>query len=292
VTSTLSAETISTGDLNVVKYNRILLKLSGEALAESIADLLSEILNIIETTHPGMSQAEFEVMSTKLTEALLKRRFGLNNETLLFLATEIVELKKKYGTQVSLVVGGGNFWRGAKGEMSGMDRARADHMGMLATIMNAIAFKDILEHLGQRTRVQSAIKMDQICEHAIRDKAIRHLEKDRVVIFAAGTGHPYFTTDTGAVLRAIETQADVLLMGKNDVDGIYNDDPNKNPDAKKYDHILHMDAIKQELKSMDFTAHGLAHDNNLSLIAYDLMVPGNLERIVCGESVGTLVTAA
>lgn len=271
------------------KYKRILLKLSGEALAESCDKLLSDIVEIVKN-FANLSDEEFIELTNQLVKVLPKSLGGLDRDTLMFLASEIVELKKKYGTEVCLVIGGGNFWRGAKGQMSGMNRARADHMGMLATIMNALAFKDILEHLDQPTRVQSSIKMDQICEQAIRDRALRHLEKDRVVIFAAGTGHPYFTTDTGAVLRAIEIESDVLLMGKNDVDGIYDADPKKNPDAEKIDHLLHFEALVRELESMDSTAHALAHDNNLNMIAYDLMEPGNLERIILGEQVGTLVT--
>ncbi|MBA3679221.1 uridine monophosphate kinase [Candidatus Saccharibacteria bacterium] len=275
------------------KFSRILLKLSGEALAQDNDDLVQEIMTIIsEVLSPTATDEQFKQLAARISLTLAKRRMGLNYETLLFLATEVVELRKKYNTEVAIVIGGGNFWRGAKGAMSGMNRVRADYMGMLATVINSLAFKDTLQRLDQDTRVQSAIKMDEVCEPVIIDRAKRHLEKGRVVIFAAGTGHAYFTTDTTAILRAIEVDAQVVCAGKNDIEGLYTADPKLDPNATLIDETTHMFAIMNELGAFDTTAHSLAHDNGLPVIAYDLMGHGNLEKIILRQPVGTLLTAA
>jgi uridylate kinase len=191
--------------------------------------------------------------------------------------------------QVAVAVGGGNIWRGEAAAAAGMDRATADYMGMLATVMNALALQAAIERVGVQTRVQSAITMIEMAEPYIRRRAVRHLEKGRVVIFAAGTGNPYFTVDTAAALRALEIDADVLLMAKNGVDGVYDADPRTNADARRFSKLGYMDALQRGLEVMDSTALSLCMDNKLPIIVFDLRTPTNLRRIVRGEPVGTLV---
>ena len=234
-----------------IKYKRIVLKLSGEAIAG-------------------------------------EKGFGIDPATI---KTMVAELKKVYelGTEICIVVGGGNIWRGNIGQEMGMERAQADYMGMLATVMNALALQDVLENAGVPTRVQTSIEMRQIAEPYIRRKVTRHLEKGRVVIFAGGTGNPYFTTDTTAALRAAEIDADVILMAKNNVDGVYNADPNVDANATKYDNLTHLDVIAKGLKVMDSTASSLSMDNDIPLIVFNLNEPGNIVRVVKGENIGTIV---
>lgn len=191
--------------------------------------------------------------------------------------------------EVAVVVGGGNIWRGKVGSEMGMDRATADYMGMLATVMNSLALQDSLEHLGIETRVQTSIDMLQVAEPYIRRRAIRHLEKKRVVIFAAGTGNPYFSTDTTAALRAAEIEADVILMAKNNVDGVYSDDPKVNKDAIKYDNITYMEMLNEDLGVMDSTASTLCMDNNIPLIVFSIMDEGNIKKVVLGDTIGTTI---
>jgi uridylate kinase len=195
------------------------------------------------------------------------------------------------GVTVGVVVGGGNFWRGADIARSGMDRVTADYAGMLATVLNALALQDALEKVGVITRTQSAIVIQQVAEMFIRRRALRHLEKGRVVIFAAGTGNPYMTTDTAAALRAIEIEADVLLMAKNDVDGIYSADPKKDPHAAKFDKLTHLEALNLRLKVMDATAFSLCMENKLPIIVFNVEEPGGIERAAAGEPIGTLVSS-
>ncbi len=189
----------------------------------------------------------------------------------------------------SIIVGGGNIWRGITGAEMGMERAQADYMGMLATVMNSLALQDVLENNGVPTRVQTSIDMRQIAEPFIRRRAIRHLEKGRVVIFAAGTGNPYFSTDTLAALRAAEVNADVILMAKNNVDGVYDADPRQDANATKFDNLSHLDVIAKGLKVMDSTASSLSMDNDIPLVVFNLNEPGNIRRVVLGESIGTVV---
>jgi uridylate kinase len=235
------------------KYKRILLKLSGEAL------------------RGGHS-------------------YGIDNPTLTKIARQIKQVNEM-GVGVGVVVGGGNIWRGAQAEADGMERVTADYAGMLATVINALALQDVLEREGVDTRTLSALDIRQVAEPFIRRRAIRHLEKGRVVIFAGGTGNPYMTADTAAALRAIEIGAGVLLMTKNNVDGIYSADPLKHPDAKKYDHITHLEALNKRLKVMDTTALSLCLDNKLPIIVFDLEAPDGMRRVVLGESIGTLVSS-
>lgn len=232
------------------KYKRVILKLSGEALA-------------------GVSG------------------FGLDFNVAKRIALEIKELVDM-GVEVGAVVGGGNIWRGRSGE--GMDRTTADYMGMMATCINALALQDSLEQVGVMTRVQTAIEMKEIAEPFIRRRAMRHLEKGRVVIFAAGTGNPYFSTDTTAALRAAEIEADVILLAKK-VDGVYNKDPHKYADAKKYDTLSYIDVLDQGLQVMDSTATSLCMDNNIPILVFGLDDPGNIRRAMYGENIGTLVTS-
>lgn len=234
------------------KYKRILLKLSGEALM-------------------GGGQ------------------FGIDAEILKMVAQQIKEVKKS-GVQVAIVVGGGNIWRGADAAAEGMDRAAADYAGMLATVINALALQDALEKEGLVSRTQSAIPIQAVAEPYIRLRAIRHLEKGRVVIFAAGTGNPYMTTDTAAALRAIEIRAEVLLMAKNKVDGVYTADPQKDPTAKKFDHLNHREALNLGLQVMDATAFSLCLENNLPIVVFDLHAPNSIQRAVAKELIGTLVS--
>ncbi len=196
------------------------------------------------------------------------------------------------GVEMGIVVGGGNIWRGTQAELDGMDRATADYAGMLATIISALALQDTLERkFGIVTRTQSAINVSQVAEPYIRRRAIRHLEKGRVVLFAAGTGNPFVTTDTGAALRAVEIGADVLLMAKNNVDGVYEDDPRTNPDAKKLEHITYFQALEKRLGVMDTTALSLCMDNDVPIIVFDLFEAGSLQRIVRGEALGSVVSS-
>ena len=230
------------------KYKRVILKLSGEALA-------------------GVSG------------------FGLDFNVAKRIALEIKELVDM-GVEVGTVVGGGNIWRGRTGE--GMDRTTADYMGMMATCINALALQDSLEQVGVKTRVQTAIEMKEIAEPFIRRRAMRHLEKGRVVIFAAGTGNPYFSTDTTAALRAAEIEADVILLAKK-VDGVYDKDPHKYADAKKYDTLSYIEVLEQGLQVMDSTATSLCMDNEIPILVFGLDEPGNIKRAMYGESIGTLV---
>ena len=195
------------------------------------------------------------------------------------------------GVGIAIVVGGGNIWRGAEAEKNGMDRVTADYAGMLATVINALALQDALERAVVTTRTQSAISIQQVAEPYIRRRAIRHLEKGRAVIFAAGTGNPYMTTDTAAALRAIEIEAEVLLMTKNNVDGIYSADPLKNPTAKKLDRLTHLEALNMRLEIMDATALSLCLENKLPIIVFDLQAPGSIEKVIIGEPIGTIVSS-
>ena len=194
------------------------------------------------------------------------------------------------GVEVGIVVGGGNIWRGATAEAEGMERAAADYAGMLATIINALALQNALEQEGVVTRTQSAINVHSVAEPYIRRRAIRHLEKGRVVIFAAGTGNPYMTTDTAAALRAIEIGADVLLMGKNKIDGVYDSDPSTNKEAKRFERLSYADALTKRLEVMDTTAFALCLENHLPIIVFDLRAPRSIERAISGETIGTLVS--
>ena len=232
------------------KYKRILLKLSGESL-------------------------------------MGKKQFGID-PAMTKLYTKEIKSAVTAGAQVAIVIGGGNIFRGMDAESSGIDRAQGDYMGMLATLMNGIALQSILEHEGMSTRLQSAIKIEQVCEAYIRRRAIRHLEKGRVVIFGAGTGNPYFTTDTAASLRAIEIEADVILKGTR-VDGIYSADPEKDKNAVKYDTVSFNEVYEKGLKVMDMTAFTLCNENKLPIIVFDMNKPGNLLRLLEGNKVGTLV---
>ncbi|MDO7648212.1 MAG: UMP kinase [Schleiferiaceae bacterium] len=234
-----------------MKYKRILLKLSGEALMGD-------------------------------------KEFGLDNKQLKAFAEEI-KMVVATGVQVSIVIGGGNIFRGLKGASEGMDRVQADYMAMLATVINGLALQSALESINVHTRLQSAIEMDQIAEPFIRRRAIRHLQKGRVVIFSAGTGNPYFTTDTGATLRAVEMEADVILKGTR-VDGIYSADPEKDSTATKFDNISFDEVFKRGLTVMDMTAVTLSSENKLPIVVFNMNIPGNLLRLVNGENIGTRVT--
>lgn len=232
------------------QYRRILLKLSGEALGGEAG-------------------------------------VGISPEVVHDMAQQIKEVRG-LGVQVVIVVGGGNIFRGASGSERGIERATGDYMGMLATVINALALQDALEKAGVATRVQSAISMSQVAEPFIRRRAVRHLEKGRVVIFGGGTGNPYFSTDTAAALRANEIGAEVILKATK-VDGIYDCDPKKNPKAKRFSHISYLDALQKQLKVMDSTAFSLCMDNKMPIIVFDLFKPHNIKRVVMGEKVGTLV---
>lgn len=233
------------------KFKRIVLKLSGEALAGN-------------------------------------KGFGIDPETVEKIAKQVVEVSK-LGVEVAIVVGGGNIWRGLSGSAKGMDRVSADYMGMLATVMNSLALQDAMEKNGVATRVQTAINMQQVAEPYIRRRAIRHLEKGRVVIFGAGTGNPYFSTDTTAALRAAEIEADAILMAKNGVDGVYDSDPKVNPDAKMFHTLSYMDVINKELKVMDATATTLCMNNDIPIVVFNIDVPGNIVAAASGKELGTLV---
>ncbi len=238
---------------NKTAYNRVLLKLSGEALA---AD----------------------------------KGFGISTETIERVAREVADVHE-LGCEIAIVLGGGNIFRGIAGTAKGMDRATSDYMGMLATVVNSLALQDQLEKLGIYTRVLSAIEMHQICEPYIRRRAVRHLEKKRVVIFAAGTGNPYFTTDTAASLRAMEVNADIIMKATQ-VDGIYTADPKTNPDATMFDTLDYLDVLKKGLKVMDSTAISLCMDHDLPILVFNLNTGGNFKRAAMGEKVGTFVRRA
>ena len=221
-------------------------------------------------------------------EALLgEKSFGIDRAFTSYLATEIGTIHS-LGLEVAVVVGGGNIFRGISDSAKGMDRVSADHMGMLATVINGIALQDALEREGLQTRVLSAIEMREVAEPFIRRRAMRHMEKGRVVIFAGGTGNPYFSTDTAAALRAMEIKAEIILKGTK-VDGIYDADPKDNPSARRFESLTYLDVLKRELKVMDATAISLCKDNRLPIIVYNLRQTGNLKRIVTGETVGTIV---
>ena len=235
-----------------LRYKRVLLKLSGESFAGGSG-------------------------------------FGIDASTLTKIAQQIKQVVEM-GAGVAIVVGGGNIWRGVEAAADGIDRVTADYAGMLATVINALALQDVLEREGVNTRTQSAINISQVAEPFIRRRAIRHMEKGRVVIFAGGTGNPYMTTDTAASLRAIEIGAEVLLMTKNNVDGIYNADPLKNHDAKKFDELTYLEALNLRLEVMDATALSLCLENKLPIIVFDLQAPRSIERAILGEPIGTLVS--
>ncbi|WP_366249899.1 UMP kinase [Terribacillus aidingensis] len=237
--------------MTTARYKRIVLKLSGEALSGQVG-------------------------------------YGIEPSVIRSIAEQVKEVAEM-GVEVAVVVGGGNIWRGKVGSEMGMDRANADYMGMLATVMNSLALQDSLENLGIPTRVQTSIEMRQVAEPYIRRKAIRHLEKKRVVIFAAGTGNPYFSTDTTAALRAAEIEAEVILMAKNNVDGVYNADPKLVADAVKYDSLTYLDVLNEGLGVMDATASSLCMDNDIPLLVFSISEKGNIKRAVSGENIGTII---
>ncbi|EGO63182.1 UMP kinase [Acetonema longum] len=237
--------------MSALKYKRIVLKLSGEALAGD-------------------------------------KGFGIDPTVVDSIAAQIKTIKEE-NLEIGVVVGGGNIWRGLAGSAKGMDRATADYMGMLATVMNSLALQDSLEKCGVDTRVQTAIEMRQVAEPYIRRRAIRHLEKGRVVIFAAGTGNPYFSTDTTAALRAAEIEADVILMAKRNADGVYDSDPKYNPDAKKFKTLSHIDVLQRGLGVMDSTATSLCMDNEIPIIVFSMDEPENIVQAALGKDIGTIV---
>jgi uridylate kinase len=232
----------------------------------------------------------FERVLLKLSgEALMGRReFGLDDETIDLLAQELVDVHSS-GLELALVIGGGNIFRGMAATAEGIDRATGDYMGMLATVLNALAVQEALERHGADTRVQSAIAVQEVAEPYIRRRAVRHLEKGRIVIFAAGTGNPFFTTDTAAALRALEIGAEAILMAKNGVEGVFDGDPRTDPDAKLIPELTHLQAIEQGLRVMDTTALSLCMDNHLPIHVFEL-APGNISRVVRGENLGTVVS--
>jgi len=238
---------------------------------------------------PAQAKAAFKRVLLKLSgEALMgPQGYGISTDVLISVAKDCAEISR-LGIDVAIVVGGGNIFRGVSESAKGMDRASADYVGMLATVMNAVSLQDAIEKEGVVTRVQSAIEMSQLAEPYIRRRAIRHLEKARVVIFAAGTGNPFFTTDTAAALRAMEIGADVLLKATK-VDGVYDKDPRKHADARRYTQVTFTDALKNDLKVMDATAFALCRDNELPIIVFDMTKRGNIKRVVCGEPVGTQI---
>lgn len=237
--------------MTTTKYRRIVLKLSGEALSG-------------------------------------EQGYGIEPKVIQSIAKQVKEVAE-LGVEIGIDVGGGNIWRGKVGSEMGMDRANADYMGMLATVMNSLALQDSLETMGIPTRVQTSIEMRQVAEPYIRRKAIRHLEKKRVVIFSAGTGNPYFSTDTTAALRAAEIEAEVILMAKNNVDGVYSADPKTNKDAVKYETLSFMDMLNEGLEVMDSTASSLCMDNDIRLIVFSITEEGNIKRVVEGEELGTII---
>jgi len=239
-----------------------------------------------------MPKTTYKRILLKLSGESLKghRSHGVDPDALDYMAGEIKSVTA-LGIELGIVVGGGNIWRGSEAELEGMDRATADYAGMLATVISALALQDSLERKHRLdTRTLSAVNIQQVAEPYIRRRAIRHLEKGRIVLFAAGTGNPFVTTDTGSALRALEMEADALLMAKNDVDGVYDKDPKKYKDAKKFDHITYLNAIEKRLGVMDSTALSLCMEHNVPIVVFDLFEKGNLEKIVTGLKVGTLVT--
>jgi uridylate kinase len=238
-----------------------------------------------------VSSPAFRRILLKLSgEALMgELEYGADRDRLAAIAAQVKQIADR-GVEVAVVVGGGNIYRGLRGAAEGMDRATGDYMGMLATVLNALALQDALERIGAVTRVQSAIEISEVAEPYIRRRAMRHLERGRIVIFAAGTGNPFFTTDTAAALRALEVHAEALLMAKNGVEGVYDSDPRTNPDARFIPEITHRQAIEQRLEVMDSTALSLCMDNTLPIYVFNMDDEGNIDRIVCGERVGTLVT--
>ena len=237
-----------------------------------------------------MDQPEYSRVILKMSGESFKgeRDFGMDADTLKFISCQIKSIVD-LGVEVGVVVGGGNIWRGADYEQTGMDRSTADFAGMLATIMNALALQDALENVGVTVRTQSAIAMPSVAEPYIRRRAIRHLQKGRVVIFAGGTGNPYMTTDTAAALRALEIGANVLVMAKNGIDGVYDSDPRYNVAAKKYENLSHHQALSERLEALDSTALSLCMDNSLPIAVFDIFKSGNLALIISGEHVGTLI---
>ena len=237
-----------------------------------------------------MDQPEYSRVILKMSGESFKgeRDFGMDADTLKFISCQIKSIVD-LGVEVGVVVGGGNIWRGADYEQTGMDRSTADFAGMLATIMNALALQDALENVGVTVRTQSAIEMPSVAEPYIRRRAIRHLQKGRVVIFAGGTGNPYMTTDTAAALRALEIGANVLVMAKNGIDGVYDSDPRYNVLAKKYENLSHHQALSQRLEALDSTALSLCMDNSLPIVVFDIFKSGNLALIISGEHVATLI---
>lgn len=237
-----------------------------------------------------MSQAKYKRVMLKLSGEALQgqQSFGIDLDTLKAMAQQIKETRA-LGVEVAIVVGGGNFWRGSTASANGMERATADYAGMLATVINGLALQDAMEKEGIFTRLQSAIDIHKVAEPYIRRRAVRHLGKGRAVIFAAGTGNPYMTTDTAAALRAVEIGAEVLLMAKNGVDGVYSDDPRKNPAARRFETLTYLEALNLGLRVMDSTALSLCMENNLPIIVFDVLVWGNIQRAVRGEPIGTLV---
>lgn len=235
-------------------------------------------------------QPRFKRVLLKLSGEALQggQHYGIDPHIVASIAQQIKDVKAE-GSQLAVVIGGGNIFRGLQASSEGMDRATADYMGMLATVINSMALQDALERIGVYTRVQTAIAMQQLAEPYIRRRAIRHLEKGRIVILAGGTGNPYFTTDTTAALRAVEIGAEVILKATK-VDGIYSADPKKVPDAKRFEKLKYMDVLKKGLKVMDATAISLCMDNNLPIIVFDLLKHGNIQRAVAGQKIGTLVT--
>jgi uridylate kinase len=243
-------------------------------------------------TNPAPKQPRWSRIVLKLSgEALAEQSgFGLDSDTLRQVATELHEAREEFGVDIAVVVGGGNFWRGLKGAGQGMDQAQADYMGMIATVMNGLAIQDALERVGQPSRVMSAVEMPKVAEPYIRRRAERHLEKGRVVILAGGTGNPFFTTDTAAALRAAEISAQVILKGTHSgVDGVYSDDPKKDPNATKYSTISYLDVINKGLKVMDSTAITFCRDNNLPIVVFNLLQQGNVKSLLEGKEIGTLV---
>ena len=239
-----------------------------------------------------MSEVRFKRVLLKLSGESLKgtRSHGIDPDSLDYMAGEIKSVINM-GVELGIVVGGGNIWRGSEAELEGMDRASADYAGMLATVISALALQESMERKHKLdTRTLSAINIQQVAEPYIRRRAIRHLEKGRVVLFAAGTGNPFVTTDTGSALRALEIDANVLLMAKNDVDGVYDKDPKTNKDAKRFDHITYLDAIERRLRVMDTTALSLCMEHDVPIVVFDLFDEGNLAKIVKGETIGTLVS--
>jgi uridylate kinase len=252
---------------------------------------MSEDARVVDPIVPGTARGRWGRIVLKLSGEAFAGEAGLGIDGAIVrqIAEDIVDLRRSFAIDVAVVVGGGNIWRGMTGAGAGMDRAQADYMGMLATVINALALQDTLEQLGQPTRVQSAIHMAQVAEPYIRRRAIRHLEKGRVVIFAGGTGNPFFTTDTTAALRAVEVEAEAVLKATQ-VDGIYTADPKKDPNAVLIPEVTYMEVLNRGLKVMDTTAISLCMDNALPIVVFDLLARGNVRSLLAGETIGTLVS--